>query len=111
MDNYNNINIHNYIRETKLGEGSFSEVFLYKLLNKNQDKEKQIVVKTVLPKYFKYTKNELKFLTKINSYNNKYIIKLLGTQTLNYDTRLFFLKIGGKTYILSIKKRHIPPIK
>jgi serine/threonine protein kinase len=105
MDNYNNINIHNYIRETKLGQGSFSEVFLYKLLNKNQDKEKQIVVKTVLPKYFKYTKNELKFLTQINSYNNQYIIKLLGTQTLHYDTRLFFFENWGKNLYSFYKKK------
>ena len=51
------INIHDYMRDSKLGQGTFSDVFLYKKVSGSDSvkdtKHNELVVKVIHPKYYK----------------------------------------------------------
>jgi serine/threonine protein kinase len=106
------INIHDYMRDSKLGQGTFSEVFLYKNVSgkyseKVKTKHNELVVKVVHPKYFKYTLKELDFLRKIKDYNNPYIIEFIGDQIIKGDVRLFFFeKLSMNLYTFYKRRKH-----
>jgi len=104
----NTINIHDYMRDSKLGQGTFSEVFLYKKVSEkhNATKNKELVVKAINPKYYKYTLKELDFLRKIKDYNNPYIIEFIGDQIIKGDVRLFFFEKLSMNLYTYYKKRN-----
>jgi serine/threonine protein kinase len=98
------INIHDYMRDSKLGKGTFSEVFLYKTVSETSNNE--LVVKVINPKYYKYTLKELDFLKKIKKYNNPYVIDFLGHQIIKGDVRLFFFEKLSMNLYTYYKKRN-----